>query len=233
MEYKIPEIENPKEIVESMKKFKPYFIKAAEGMEKGLRFGDGGIKLGELPRNILLPCQLFSWICRTNEVIENLNIILHDLELLRRKPHYLPGSQRVRYFLLLRIFFYEFFRVKEISNFYLERLKELGVMEHEDFSKIKSYIYKLFKKTLKIRNGLVHKDTSPSGTNLEFHNVFSIYESGFKIVDKKTGVERKWEDSLNNACESSLNILFNEGKRMSEIMQAAFSFWNKTMTNMV
>ena len=148
MEYKIPKIENPKEVVESMKKFSPYFKKAAEGKKKGLRFGDGEIKIGELPRNILLSLQLFLWICRTNEMIENLNLILHDLELLRRKPHDLTGSQRVRYFLLLRIFFYEFFRVKEISNFYLKRLKKLGVMEHEDFSKIKSHIYELFEETL-------------------------------------------------------------------------------------
>ena len=104
MEYKIPEIENPKEIIAQIKKLSPYFKRARN--RKDFNSSDGVIELGELPQDILFPYQLFLWICRTNEIIENLNLILHDLDILSKKPHHFVGSHRVMYFLLLRTFFY-------------------------------------------------------------------------------------------------------------------------------
>lgn len=97
MEYQIATIEYSSEIKESMGKFLPYFKKTVVGKKRGLRFGDDGIEIGELPRNIMLPYQLFLWISRINEVIENLNLALHDLEVLKNKPYHFSGSQRVRY----------------------------------------------------------------------------------------------------------------------------------------
>jgi len=78
----------------------------ATSIKTGRLHADSGvIELGILPKEAELPYFFFMWVSETNEVIENLNLVLSDLDLLKTGYFIFKESPRVRYTLLIRTFF--------------------------------------------------------------------------------------------------------------------------------
>jgi hypothetical protein len=222
-EYKIPDIIFPKEFIPSIKNLKKYIrIEKHDGLNLNLL----SISTKNMPTNIHLHYLLFSWIAALNCIVENLNLILSDLNRLKGHSNLSPNSARVRYFLLIRTYFYEFFRIKEISNVYLKKFKQIRLIEKELIKTIKNDFHNIFKEVLVIRNNFIHKQVSPYGEDLEFHYAASINECGFKIVDKKSGEETRWQDLLNKITKNNLEGLQFEGERMIIIMQKLIDYFS-------
>lgn len=65
---------------------------------------------------------MFEWIAETGLVIDSLNMILNDFKLLGISPDNFKGNIRTRFYLLIRSFYYEFYKFKETFNHFVNTL---------------------------------------------------------------------------------------------------------------
>lgn len=110
----IEKIPYPDEHREALKRIGPLLIEATK--RDGLPFESGQFDLGRLEKGLRLPLFFFYWTAESNDVIANLNMILADLRELPKKYALMPGSSRGRFYLSVRTYFYEFYRLREIFN---------------------------------------------------------------------------------------------------------------------
>ena len=94
----------------------------------GLPIKSGEINLGKLDLRLEIAHFYLSWISECNEVIANLNLTLADLRALPERLHILGGLPWSRYKLLVRTFFHEFYRLREIFNTALSISVKRGFM---------------------------------------------------------------------------------------------------------
>lgn len=68
-----------------------------------------------------------------------------------------------RFYLLLRTYFYEFFRIREIFNRFINTLKVNELIDKNKAKIIRDTFYDAFKDSIKIRNFLVHTNFQCEG----------------------------------------------------------------------
>jgi hypothetical protein len=152
----------------------------------------GNLPMPELPRPLNIYFDIWALINDINEIIDNMNLVLGDLKILRDDPKYfqkyLSGDPIVRYKLLARTYFYEFFRLKECFNDFLARLRKTGLLNSQDVKEIKSDFYKEFETAIKVRNTMIHnRYLWPGEGHLKLFVTLSAESIGGALVDKETG----------------------------------------------
>lgn len=103
----------------------------------------------------------FHWIEDTNEIFKNIELILDDLALYSKPQnsafYFMPGDKTTRYFLLIRTFFYEFYRVKEIFSLFLAKMKKVKVFSKAEVEEARTEFHKAFEHAFELRNQMVHR----------------------------------------------------------------------------
>jgi hypothetical protein len=126
----IPDIPFPPEHLEDLKKLGPLMIASME--RDGLPIATGQIKLGRLEPEVDIAFFYFTWTSEANEVIQHLNMVINDLRCLHKNFRVLGGSPWTRYELLMRTYFHEYYRMREILSTFLSILKDRGHITKQD-----------------------------------------------------------------------------------------------------
>lgn len=150
----IGEIPYPDEHVEELKRVIPLLVESME--RNGLPIDSGIINIRNIDDGLGLPLFFFHWIVESNGVIQNLNIVISDLRDLPHKYALLSGSPRLRYYLLVRTYFYEFYRFREIFNQAVRALQVGGYLKKSEVPEIRKTFHEAFEHTIEIRNAMVH-----------------------------------------------------------------------------
>lgn len=219
----IEEIPYPEEFRDSLQRITPLLI---ESMERdGLPIESGIIRLLKVDEQMKLPLLFFDWIADSNEVVDNLNIVLSDLQKLPKQYTLLPGPPRIRFYLLIRTYFYEFYRFKEIFNKAIKGFQRGGYIEKTETLNIRDVFYKTFEHTLELRNIFVHGNPIWKGKrHFDLALIGEAYDLGGEIRDKQTGEVRDIASVLKDNCEHMADILKDEGNRMSLALQEAVKY---------
>lgn len=105
--------------------------------------------------------ETLGFISEINVMVENLNLIINDIRMISQKPEIcnfiFEGRLAARYYLLVRTFFYETFRSKEIYNRYLKCLKRRRILRKKDVQDYQAQFLEVFDKIIKVRNKMVHQ----------------------------------------------------------------------------
>lgn len=154
----------------------------------------------------------FYWLTETNDVVENLNIVFSDLNMFSKKQIIIfklsGGSIKNRFYLILRTFFYEFFRIKEILNIYLNILRKRKLITKKEVSDISSDFYRDYEYVFNLRNQLVHKHHIwDSEEHIEYLACEAGESMGYVFANKESGEIIKSEDIASKLASESLNRL--------------------------
>lgn len=128
---------------------------AAEGREalKALL----GKKSSEATHAGKVACDLTLWNFQLNECISIFNMILDDLKLLGLNKDTLSGSCQTRIKFLIRSFFSESYRFREIFFEMLSSLKKDKLIDRSAILTIKETFLTVFDDILKLRNLMTHQ----------------------------------------------------------------------------
>ena len=210
----IDEIPFPQEHLEDLKRAGPLMIAATE--RDGLPIDTGSINLGKVDEDLDLALFFFYWIADTNQVIQNLNLVLADMRALPTRYVLLDGSPRARYYLLVRTYFYEFYRFREIHHRVVKTASARGYIVQKEVPEIRKIFHDAFEVAIDLRNALVHSSPVWRGQrHFDLNLVGGAWERGQALQDCKTG--KLWDigDVLKDICQSTANDLADEGRRMS------------------
>jgi hypothetical protein len=95
------------------------------------------------------------------------------------------GSPPKRFYQLIRTYFYEFYRIREIFYRFVKTLKVNNLIDKESAIRIKNLFHDAFQDTIAMRNSLVHKSVNWEGKNhINLHLVGGAHELGFMLLDK-------------------------------------------------
>lgn len=214
----IEEVPFPPEHLEELKQLGPLMI---EGMERdGLPIESGSINLGKLDGPLDRAYFLFMWISENNGVIENLNMVLNDMRSL--PTHYIlfRGSPKIRFYLLVRTYFHEFYRFREIHSQVLKAAADRGYVEKDEVPLARKAFHDAFKTTIELRNSIVHGSPTWKGQDhFDLNLVSMAWERGYALKDQKTGAITEIGDVLNGICNTTADALRDEGARMSNLLK--------------
>lgn len=209
----LPEIDYPKKFVPALTRLNDYILQGMVNNPSSLE--NGKIPLGKLPPELDLRHSFFGFVADTNIVIGNLNLVLSDFYDLKENPIFFSGDSKDRTYLLMRTFFYEFFRVKEIFFSFLKELLRLGFFERSNLKSIREGFAKFFENAITIRNKLVHHSLEWDG---EEHALLIISTACKKFgrisIDKASGKELTIKDALEKFYNKWVRLLVFEGNRM-------------------
>ncbi len=214
----IPEIRYPIEHLEALKRLNPLLIEALK--RDGPPIESGEINLGRIDKDLRLPLFFFSWTVEINTVIDNLNIVLTDLRELPEKYEDVPGSPRKRFYLLVRMYFYEFYRFREIFNEAMKGLLRGGYISKSWVHEFRKTFDGAFEPTMEVRHTLVHR--SPTWKGEKHFNLLLVgmaFERGIAPKSKQTGRIWALSDVLKDICEPMADTMRDEGMRMSNTLQ--------------
>lgn len=152
----IEKISFPQEYIEDLKRANPLMLEALE--RDGVPIESGVFKLGKVDKETDVALIFFYWISDINEIVDNLNIVLSDLRALPVHYILLNGSPKVRYELLVRTFFYEFYRFRETHNQFVKVAGHRGFIEKKDVPRLRNLLHDAFKNIINLRNAFVHGD---------------------------------------------------------------------------
>ena len=140
---RIPKLEYPKTFLPILKS--NIQNKIINGIKRnGVDKESGNIPMQELEKHELIPYWIFLWMADNWEVIDNLNMILCDLEILGNSMTSFKGSPRKRFYLLVRTFFNEFYRFKDIYSIFLKKLKDHGLLDKKTVNEVKDMFIEEF-----------------------------------------------------------------------------------------
>ena len=216
---RIPEIGYPPEHIDDLKRITPIILESLErdcvSVEKG------SVELGKLDRPLDIAYFYFIWISECNDVIGNLNLILDDLRALPQRALFLTGSPWSRYELLVRTFFHEFYRLREILNTVLASCTKRGFIEKDELRIAREAFHGAVEETIELRNCLVHGKMNWSGEgHLTLTMVSTALSRGMRLVHRETEEEQTVEAALKPVCERGVATLQSEGEKVSIIMTA-------------
>ena len=182
-------------------------------------YKSGNFPIPNLPKPLSIYFDIWLWINDINEIIENINLVLDDLKILRDNPKLfqesLNGNPIVRYKLLTRTFFYEFFRFKECFNEFLARLGKAGLLNSQVVKGIRSEFYKQFEKAIKVRNTMIHSRYPwPGERHLRLFVASSAESMGGALVDKETGAVVETIKVLSELAGEAIQTFLLEGLRI-------------------
>lgn len=155
----IPEIPIPNTIQRNLIAIQNEMMKTWK-KKKGWDFTSGYMPKPELDSNLDFYWETFGAICDLNKVIENLNLVINDIYLIANRSetcsNLLNGKLSTRYHLLVRTFFYELFRTKEIYNKYLKYFKKTKLLRKTDVLFYQTRFRQVFDDFFEIRNKMIH-----------------------------------------------------------------------------
>lgn len=214
----IEEVPYPQEHVEHLKRFGPLMIEAME--RDGLPIESGSISVGRVDDVIDVALFFFHWVAENNEVIENLNMVLNDLRGLSTDYALLNGSPKTRYYLLVRTYFNEFYRFREIYSQVVKAAAERGYIERDEVPMARKAFHDAFKGTIELRNSLVHGSPTWKGQkHFDLNLVADAWDRGFALKDIETGEIWDISDVLKDICNHTADGLRDEGNRMSALLK--------------
>jgi hypothetical protein len=215
----IGEIPYPQEHVEDLKRISPLMI---ESMERdGLPIESGAIKLGHLDKELDVALFLFRWVAENNSVIENLNLVLNDLRDLPTDYVLLKGSPKTRYYLLVRTYFNEFYRFREIHSRTVKAAADRGYISTSELPSARKAFHEAFEGTIALRNILVHGSPTWKGKqHFDLNLLVGAWEKGFALKSLETGEIWEIRDVLKEICADTADELREEGNRMSSLLNS-------------
>jgi hypothetical protein len=183
------------------------------------------INLGKIPKELEVPLHFFLWISEINEVIESLNIVISDLRILGDSYFMFKVSPRKRFYLLVRTYFHEFYRIREIFNRNIRVLEARGFLKKEDTKQIRKIFLEAFKETFDIRNTIVHRTINWRGRgHFDLTLIDMAEELGFVLKNKKSGRIASLKDALNRLCYEMSKTFLREGQKISDVIQNTINF---------
>lgn len=201
----------PKELMEALRGVGDKIKKTQKrNLENNLDPGD--LSSIEFTQKEKIYLDTFCWLTETNEIVENLNIVFFDLNLFKKKQSFIfefsGGNIKNRFYLLLRTFFYEFFRIKEIFNIYLNKLRKRKLITKIEASEISLDFYRDYEFVFRLRNQLVHNYHI---WHSDDHNEYIISEAaesmGYFFTNKESGEIIKSVDIASKLASENLEGL--------------------------
>jgi len=161
---------------------------------------------------------LFHWVSETNDIIDNLNLILSDLRDLPNDHVIIKGSPAKRFYLLLRTFFHEFYRFRETFNNFVKVAANCGHLNSEDVKPLRESFHNAFDGAINIRNTLVHDSPVWKGhDHFELSLFASAWELDMQMVWRETGETRDISYALSRICPKTADELQGEAIRVSKL----------------
>jgi hypothetical protein len=215
----IPKIPYPRKYLSSLKRLGPLMI---ESMQRdGLPTETGQINLGKLDPKLDVAYFFFMWVSETNEIIDHLNLVILDLRSLPKNLPLLGGAPWMRYEFLVRTFFHEFYRFRELLNTVLGAVAKRGHISKEELSTARAAFHGAIEQTIELRNSMVHSEVIWRGKRHFDLNLASIfYNRGQGLVNRRTGKEFSLEEALSKACNRTSRALQSEGRKAAHLTRA-------------
>lgn len=186
----------------------------------GLPIESGTIGLGKLNDSELLVYLFFLWHSSTNESIDNMNITLADMQELGKNYFIFRGSPKVRFYLLIKTFFNEIYRIRDMLNQFLSGLQKLGKIKKTEIKGARAEFSEIFDKSIEIRNSLVHGHPTWKGKgHFDISLVLGAAETGHALVDKETGKIWDVKDVLKENTEFYFAHMKEEGLFIRTFLQ--------------
>jgi hypothetical protein len=215
----IPRVSYPRKHLSSLKRLGPLMIGSMQ--RDGLPIETGQINLGKLDQKLDVAYFFFMWVSETNEIIDHLNLVILDLRSLAKTHSLLGGSPWMRYELLVRTFFHEFYRFRELLNTVLSAVAKRGHISKEELSIARAAFHGAIEQTIDLRNSMVHSDVVWRGKQHFDLNLASIvHNRGQSRVSRRTGHEFSLEDALSKACNRTSNALQYQGRTAARLTSA-------------
>lgn len=215
----IPEIPYPPEHLEDLKKLGPLMIASME--KEGLPMQSGQINLGPLEPDVDLAYYYFMWTSEANTVIAHLNMVINDLRSLHKNFETLGGSPWTRYELLMRTYFHEFYRMREILGTFLSAMKDRGHLTKQEVKVARDAFHEAIKHKVELRNAVVHgrpRFTGEEHFNLNLTSI--VHNRGQKLVKRDTAEVFSVAAALKAAGEKAADVLERNGKEVVQLMSA-------------
>lgn len=214
----IEKISFPEKYIEDLKRANPLILEALE--RDGIPIESGVYKLGKVDKETDVALTFFYWISDINEIVGNLNIVMSDLRALPLHYILLKGSPKARYQLLVRTYFYEFYRFRETHNQFVKAAENRGFIEKKDVPKLRNLLHDAFKNIITLRNAFVHGDPVWKGEEyVDLLLVDSAWENDMALQHAETGQIRSFAEALQGLCQSTADEFRAEGNRMSKALQ--------------
>lgn len=192
--------------------------------EGGLSMEEGTIDLGPLPPQLRFPFFFVRWFGQFDEIFQNLNLTLLDIEELHQKYVFLAASPRQRFYLLVRTYFYEFYRAREVFNSGLKGLVGHGIVKPENIRETRKMFHEAFEPAIKIRNTMVHGLARWSGyANSNLHFIGGVWEQGFAVHEIESGRRVELSSIIKSVADEYLPLLIDEANRLSDVLQAVLN----------
>lgn len=222
--HEIERVSYPDEHIEDLKRATPLMLDALE--RDGVPIESGIFKLGKVDKELDVALVFFYWISDINEIVDNLNIILSDLRALPTHYVLLKGSPQARYQLLVRTYFYEFYRFRETYSQFVKVAESRGFIEKQDVPKLRNAFHDVFKDTIKLRNIFVHGDPVWKGKEyVDLLIVASAWEQDMVLQHAETGKVHSFTETLQSLCQSTADDLRNEGNRVSKLLHGLLQIY--------
>jgi hypothetical protein len=186
----------------------------------GVPIATGQFDLPALSKQVDAAQFFLRWVSSTNEIIENLNIVIDDMRVLPTMFPVLVGSPERRFYLLVATYFHEFYRFREAFISTTKSAVQRGYLEKKQAKDAQQSFHDAFGTAIKMRNVLVHR--SPIWTGKRHFDLLVVnlaWKTGHAILDKETGKVCELQDVLEEICQDTANALRDEGNRMLEIQK--------------
>lgn len=215
----VAKVSYPEEHLEDLKRAIPLILAAIE--RDGLPIEGGLIDIGKIDGGLDVAMFFLRWIEQVNEIIENLNAVLTDMRDLPTNYIFLKGSPKTRFYLLVRTYFYEFYRFRETYNQVVKAAAERGYIERNEVAGVRQALHDAFEEAIELRNNLVHGIPIWKGQrHFDLTLLATAQNSGFALRHRETGETWGFGDVLQDICPNTADILGDEGNRMSKVLQA-------------
>ena len=229
--YQIPEIETPRKYIQPMKDFGKEWADRMESVESEVIHSEDRIfdygKFTDHLDPIPVPRWYYthSWVMDAQEVVGGLNTVIHDLILMRDRSFLVGKPYAVRYTFCIRSFTNEFFRMKEVFNYYSKGYYKDGIISKEQLEIARQSFYVSFEGMLSLRNRLLHRPTEWTANEYkDLAQLEVLYRQGW-TVEHPTKERASVEDLLSSLCDNILDLLSEEGERISDGTSKLIAFF--------
>lgn len=144
------------------------------------------------------------------EIIDHLNVVLMDLDALGSDPRAIKYPV-VRYALLVRTFFYEYGRTKDVLGSFLRKLERLDRIEKGEAQEYHRVFYERFRPAFEARNRFIH---GPASIGTETYRRFAAFNAveatGLFVLCDASGADvmsREAARAARAACDEAISDL--------------------------
>ena len=230
----IPEIPYPDSLVKGLKEIAKKIKIDLKNKKIDLDPGYFPINIEELefPHNIQF--SMFEWITESNFILQNLNIILSDFKLLAEQPKYFAGNPTRRLILLIRTYFYEIFRLREVFAVYLKKLKKYKYLNIKDVHEFKYIFGEHFNRAINIRNRMVHESFHWAGKN--FDAMFladGLQQIGKVLVKEDSSKISSLKEKIKDVYNEVIPSLLVEGHYVAEYLKNVVESFSQIVREIV